>query len=474
MYAIILCGGSGSRLWPLSRSNYPKQFLKLEEGDLSLLQSTFTRVSHIVPRDRVFFVTHEDHYWNVVNQVAELYPTIDRSHIIKEPMRKNTMPATILGMLGARAVYGPTIDTEPCIVTPADHAFLAPQEFTTVARYALAEIENKIGLIGVTPTHAHTGYGYVHKGPVWKNGVHTVSTFREKPNAEVAQELYESGEWVWNSGIYLMTAATLQEELAHHAPEYTALMESTLEEATLLYKDLPARSIDHAISEHSEHMVVFEGAHMQWSDIGSFDTVHERGNKQGIVGPVRHIGIDSRNITVVGTRKRLVATIGLDDIIIVENNDTTLVCKAGESEKVKQLVESLQENDYSEVDDQVLVHRPWGSYEILIDEPQYKVKRITVLPGAKLSLQSHQHRAEHWVVVSGLANVRNGDTTYLVGQNEGVYVEKGNMHQLGNAGNVPLEIIEVQTGSYLGEDDITRYEDDYARVETVTLSESIT
>lgn len=460
MYALILCGGSGSRLWPLSRNNYPKQFLSLGLGDTSLLQQTFTRLALVVPQERIFFVTHGDQYWHVFNQIREIYPELREDQIVSEPARRNTGAALTLGIHHAQQTNPTIADTDMCIVAPSDHHIEHVDVFTALLREAVAGTADNVAIIGTKPTKPNTGFGYFRRDKKRSDGSYTVSAFHEKPNYEAATQYVASGEWVWNTGIYLVSKATLERELTQHAPGLLAL--TTCDDVAATYKNLPDLAIDHAVSEKTDKLVAYDGSQLGWSDIGAFDAV-----PQGITAkPVEHIGIDSSNVSVFGSDEHLVATIGISDITVVKSRDSTLICKKGESEKVKALVEELKKQHHKTVEDELLVHRPWGKYEVLVDSPLYKVKRITVLPGAKLSLQSHTHRSEHWVVVKGTASIVNGSRSYVVHKNESVFIPKNGLHQLGNMGTEPLEIIEVQTGNYLGEDDITRYADDYKRATT--------
>jgi mannose-1-phosphate guanylyltransferase / mannose-6-phosphate isomerase len=457
MYALILCGGSGSRLWPLSRNNYPKQFLSLGLNDTSLLQQTFTRLAWVIPHDRIFFVTHGDQYWHVFNQIREVYPAVAARQIVTEPARRNTAAALTLGIAHAQKVHPGISDTDICVVAPSDHHIDHADEFINVLRQALNGTSDRVAIIGTMPTKPSTGFGYFRRNSKRHDGSYTVDRFHEKPNIETATAYVASNDWVWNTGIYLLSRATLERELALHAPHLLAL--TTTDDVAATYAALPDLAIDHAVSEKTESLVAYDGSALGWSDIGSFDAVDHRSADT----PVEHIGIDSTNVRVFGTNEHLIATIGIDDVTVVKSRDSTLICKNGDSEKVKHLVEELKARHHKTIEDELLVHRPWGMYEVLVDSPLYKVKRITVLPGAKLSLQSHKHRSEHWVVVKGSASIVNGSRSYIIHKNESVFIPKNGLHQLGNAGNEPLEIIEVQTGQYLGEDDITRYADDYQR-----------
>ncbi|MDD5463780.1 MAG: mannose-1-phosphate guanylyltransferase/mannose-6-phosphate isomerase [Candidatus Moranbacteria bacterium] len=484
MYSIILCGGSGTRLWPLSRKNFPKQFLKLY-SDYSLLQETFLRMKDVVSQENIYFVTNDENYYNVLNQIKEIYADFSESQILREPKSLNTMPAITLAVKYLQEKIG--IDEEaPIIMVPADHYIGNKQEYVKVAKNALAEIGDNIGTIGIRPTKAHTGLGYIEKGErglmgeKGKNGeegnenkengkvgkennCYKVASFKEKPDEKTAQEFFVSGAYLWNAGMYIFNAKTFSQETKKHSPEIFSLFEKDYDAFLKDFQLLPAIAIDYAISEKSDKMVTFEGD-FDWSDVGSFDVLAEILGKKKEDNP-RHVSVGSKNIFSLSTNNdKLIVVSGLEDVIVIENNDSILVQKMGDSnDGVKKVVEYLKEKNYQELSDEIIGYRPWGKYEVLIDEDNHKVKKITVYPGASLSLQSHEHRSEHWVVVIGTAKVVNGENLLTLHENESTYIPAKAKHQLANPGKVNLEIIEVQTGDYLGENDITRYEDAYGR-----------
>lgn len=459
MYSIILCGGSGTRLWPLSRKNFPKQFLKLY-SDKSLLQETFLRMKEVVPETNIYFVTNGDNYYNVLNQIREIYADFSERQIIKEPESRNTMPAITLAAAYLRDEIK-IDDLAPIIMNPADHYIGNQTAYVKIAKAALSTIGDNLGTIGIKPTMAHTGLGYIKKGEQMEN-YYKVEGFKEKPDEKTAQEFFESGEYLWNAGMYLFNVKTFSEETQKHAPETYALLEKGYEEFLKNFESLPAVAIDVAISEKSDRMVTFEGD-FDWSDIGSFDVLAEILNRKKDENP-KHVSIDSKNVFVHSANDGLIVTSGLENVIVIENNDSILVQKMGESnDGVKKVVEYLKEKNYPELSDNVIGYRPWGKYEVLVDEDNHKVKKITVYPGAKLSLQSHNKRAEHWVVVKGTAEIVHGEDLLTLEENESTFIPVGTKHRLGNPGKTDLEIIEVQTGNYLEEDDIVRYEDVYQR-----------
>lgn len=456
MYSLILCGGSGTRLWPLSRKNFPKQFLKLY-SDKTLLQETFLRMRRIMPAANIFLVTNQDNYFNVFNQIRDIESEFTASQVLIEPLSLNTAPAIALAVkhLVEEAKADPA---SPLVVLPADHYIGNVEAYTKLIEQAAAEVGENIGTIGITPTKPETGYGYIRKGERVGN-YSKVSEFKEKPDRATAEKYLASGEYVWNSGMYIFTLKSFVRELARHAPAIHALYAEPLQKFLAEFKALPSISIDYAISEKSDQVVTFEGD-FGWNDIGSFDSLAEINGQD--TNP-RHLNIDSKNIYVHTDSNRLVATLGVSDLNIIETTDSILVQKRGRAEDVKKIVDHLKAGAYGEVEHNLIVHRPWGKYEVLMDEPRLKVKRITVYPGAKLSLQSHQQRAEHWVVVKGTAKVTNGERETTVLENESTYIPKTAKHRLENPGQINLEIVEVQIGDYLEEDDIVRYDDEYKR-----------
>lgn len=458
MHAVILCGGSGTRLWPLSRKSFPKQFLNLY-SDKSLVQETYLRVRALMPKEHIFFVTNNENLFNVYNQIRDIEPEYAREQILIEPASLNTAPAIALAMKHLMEKRGIAVQ-EPVVFLPADHYIGNKETFLGVLEAASTKVADAIGTIGIHPVRPDTGYGYIKKGEQG-DGFSRVVEFKEKPDAETAKTYVDSGEYVWNSGMYIFNTRTFFEELAKHSPEIAAAASESMGDFLEKFATLPSLSIDYAVSEKSDKVVVFEGD-FEWSDIGSFDSLAEISEKHESI-ETRHIEVDSKNVFVHSTSNRLVTTLGVEDLIVIENNDSILIQKRGKSEDVKKVVERLKADGAKELDHQLMGYRPWGKYEVLLDSPTHKVKKISVYPGAKLSLQSHFHRAEHWVVVKGTAKIVNGETETFLSESESTYVPKTHKHRLENPGKEMLEIIEVQTGSYLEEDDIVRYDDVYSR-----------
>lgn len=456
MYSVILCGGSGTRLWPLSRKSFPKQFLNLY-SDKSLLQETYSRMREIMPKEHIFFITNKENFYNVLNQTKEVEKDYLREQILIEPASLNTAPAMTYAMKHLAEQVKVPLDT-PVIFLPADHYIGNKEAYLTLVKKAMAEVNGYVGTIGITPTKPETGYGYIQKGEKL-DGFFKVQEFKEKPDQETAEKYLSSGKYVWNSGMYIFNIKTFIQELRVHSPEIYSLMTQSLEKFISEFKTLPSISIDYAISEKSNNVITFEG-NFGWNDIGSFDSLAELSLKDK--NP-NHVNFDSKNVFVLSEAGKFVATIGVEDINIIETADSILVQKRGKAEDVKKVVEYLKEHNIKELDHNLIGYRPWGKYEVLIDEPNHKVKKITVYPGASLSLQSHERRAEHWIVVKGTAKIVNGENLLTLHENESTYISARSKHQLSNHEKENLEIIEVQTGDYFEEDDITRYEDSYGR-----------
>lgn len=458
MYAIILCGGSGTRLWPLSRKNYPKQFLNLY-SDFSLLQETFLRACKIMPPQNIFLVTNKDNYFNVLNQVRVVFPKIKEKQIITEPASINTAPAIVLAVKYLTEKIKIKKDV-PIINFHSDHYISNQSAFVKTIKSALKQIGTSIGTIGIKPTAPEIAYGYIKKGKKC-GGYFMVNKFKEKPDFETAQKYFASKKYLWNSGIYLFTAETLAKELEKHAPGIYHYFIGKYSDFLTNFTKLPSIAIDTAISEKTKNMIVFE-SDFGWSDVGSFDglaSISPQTNKE----QSRHIFIDSKNIFAHSSAGRLIATLGVSDLAIIENNDCILIHKRGRGDDVKKIVQHLKENRYKELDHNIISHRPWGKYEILVDDKNHKVKKITVFPKASLSLQSHKRRAEHWIVVKGTAKIIKGNKEMELRENESIYIPAGVKHRLSNRQKTNLDIIEVQTGDYFEEDDITRYDDVYKR-----------
>lgn len=459
MYGVVLCGGSGTRLWPLSRKNFPKQFLNLY-GDKSLVQATYLRLRQLMSEQQIFFVTNRDNLFNVINQVREIAPGFSEDQVIVEPESRNTAPAIACAV----KYLTDRVDADkesPIFFLPADHYIADEAGFVESLKKVAENIDSHVATIGIVPKRPETGYGYIKKGQA-STSYWRVAEFKEKPTRTVAEEYLRTGQYLWNSGMYAFTIQAFLHEAKLHAPEIFRALQKDWKGFIDDFGNLPNISIDYAIAEKSDNIIVFAGD-FGWSDIGSFDSLAEISIQRGTNNP-RHIGIQSKNVFVHSTNNVLVTTIGMEDVIIVENNDGILIQKMGMGESVKDLVVCLREKGIKELEHQLLVHRPWGKYEVLIDTPTYKVKKITVYPGARLSLQSHFHRSEHWIVVRGIAKVQRDNDELCLRENESVDIPSMSKHRMENPGKFNLEMIEVQTGNYLDEDDIIRYDDQYKRI----------
>jgi len=457
MYSVILCGGSGTRLWPLSRKNFSKQFLSLY-SDKSLLQETYLRMREIMPRENIFFVSNDNGFFNVFNQIKEIDKEFSKEQILVEPTSLNTAPAMAYAV--KHLVEEVKIDPDaPILFLPSDHYIGDKEAYLNLVKRAAQMVDGYIGTIGITPQKPETGYGYIRKGEK-KKGFFNVLEFKEKPDKETALRYLASEEYVWNSGMYLLSAETFQREVKEHSPEIYFMMEQPKDVFREKFFSLPSISFDYAVSEKSNRVIVFEGE-FGWSDIGSFDSLAELSAKNGKYP--RQANFSAHNIFVHSDTGKFVAVVGVDDINVIETADSILIQKRGRGEDVKKITEYLKEKNLKELEHNLLVHRPWGKYEVLIDNPLHKAKKITVYPGEKLSLQAHYHRAEHWIVVRGIAKVTLGEEEIYLRENESTFIPALTKHRLENPGKINLEMIEVQTGNYMEEDDIIRYEDIYNR-----------
>ena len=473
---VILSGGSGSRLWPLSRALRPKQFLGLTD-ELTLFQLTLERLRGLVDPLQPIVVANDDHRFLVAEQCLE--HGVKPSALILEPIARNTAPAIAVAALAAKAHAGAQNADPVLLVLPSDHVFKNNQAFQQAVRVGeQAALAGAMVTFGIVPTAPETGYGYV-KASATQAAAHVtpgsqaVEAFVEKPDLETAKKYLASGNYFWNSGMFMFRASTYLAELKSHNPAMYAACEQAL---ALAKKDLdfvrldkdtlaqsPSDSIDYAVMEKTKKAVVVP-LDAGWSDVGAWSAVWEvlpqDANGNAVRGDVMVEG--SKNC-YVHADYRLVSLLGVENVVVIETSDAVLVAHKDKAQDVKKLVDRLKAEGRSEVQMHREVFRPWGSYDSVDNGHRYQVKRITVKPGAKLSLQMHHHRAEHWVVVSGTAKVRLGDKDVLLSENQSIYIPIGEVHSLENPGKVNLELIEVQSGSYLGEDDIVRLEDKYGR-----------
>lgn len=456
MQVVILCGGSGTRLWPVSRSLYPKQFVKLF-GEQSLFQKTILRNSQLA--DNFIVVINQDQYFMGLDQADETGVSAKRKFIL-EPAGRNTAPAIAMAALSV----GPE---EVLLIVPSDHLIEKETEYAAVVRKAEALAKDgKLVTFGIKPGYAETGYGYIEAAGL------EVKSFKEKPDQKTAESYVSAGNYFWNSGMFCMKAGVFLEELKAFAPD---IYEQSLRAYTNARSDMAIRvnledmkairseSIDYAVMEKSKKVNVVP-ADIGWSDLGSFDSLYETLPKDSegntTASNVYHIG--SKNNLVIGG-KRVISTIDVQNLMIVDTSDALLIAQKGSTQKVKEILGMVKKNHAEMAEVHTTAHRPWGTYTILEENDGYKVKQITVRPGAKLSYQYHHHRSEHWIVVRGIATITIDDKTFDLKANESTYIPKEARHRLANLQKEELVLIEAQVGHYLGEDDIVRLQDDYKR-----------
>ena len=468
IFPIVMAGGSGTRLWPLSRKNFPKQFLKLQ-GERSLLQQTMSRVN-LLPHQQTIIVSNQDHYFLCQEQLGSLNEKIN---YLLEPCARNTAPAMAVA---AFYLQHHANSDALMLVLPSDHFFGDEKAWCADMRRGLktAFEEDAIVTFGIKPRGPKTGYGYIEAGEAHRNDTFQVANFREKPDEKTAQAFIDSGQFYWNSGMFACKASVYLAELeslapdiydackrafsnGHHANDFLRLDEHAL-------SNCRSESVDYAVMEKTQKALVLP-IDVAWSDLGCWTAVLEANqvdeNGNALSG---HVMTKDSKDCLISSDHALVTTLGIENQIIVATQDAVLVADKKYSQQVKDIVNNLGEHHRQLADDHLKMSRPWGYYEVLAEGETFKVKRLMVKPGATLSLQRHQHRAEHWVVVSGVASIVNDDKTLCLKANQSTYIPKKTLHRLANKADTPLFVIEVQSGDYLGEDDIERFDDAYHRV----------
>ncbi len=485
LHPVILAGGSGTRMWPLSRELYPKQFLPLL-SERSILQETLLRFDGVEGVQPPVIVCNEEHRFLVAEHARQLGKRT--SSILLEPKGRNTAPALTLAALSLAASNGS--DDPVMLVTPADHVIGNVQEFQSAIRKGAALAQDGcLVTFGIIPTAPETGYGYIKRGQGYPshsgNGTgrpaYAIESFVEKPDKATAQEMLKSEDYLWNSGIFMMRASVWLDEIKTHRPDIAEACRAAhlagradgdfYRPDRELFLKCPSDSIDYAVMERaagrngsSLHVGVVLPLDAGWSDLGAWSSVWEEGAKDASGNVVQgDVYAHSMRDSLLIASSRLLAAVGLEDVIVIETADAVLVAHKDRVQDVKALVSQLKADGRVEQENHRRVHRPWGTYEVVDVGPRFQVKRLTVNPGAALSLQMHHHRAEHWVVVKGTAKVTRGEESFLLTEDQSTYVSVGMKHRLENPGTIPLELIEVQSGSYLGEDDIVRFEDRYNR-----------
>ncbi len=464
VHAVILAGGSGSRLWPLSRQHLPKQFLTLE-GAASLLQTTINRLAPVITAKDVLIITQETH------AKGEAYHALLPYQSLFEPSGRNTAPAIALA-----AAYLMAKGNDPVmVVLPADHIIKDEVRFRAHLNNAIKAAEGgRLLTFGIQPTRPDTGFGYIKANPGKVADVFDVERFTEKPDLATAERFLKEGDYYWNSGMFVWKASVILEEIRLYLPEVYRVVQQILADSTALggfqqavekhFTAMPSISIDYGVLEKSSRVSLIP-CDIGWNDVGSWQAVHEISAKDAdgnaLQGNVIALGCKN---SLIRAEKRLVAAIGVEDVCVVETADAVLISKNDQTQRVRDVVDELHRRGATEHVYHTKINRPWGNFTVLEEDPEgFKIKRIEVAPGARLSLQSHRRRSEHWVVVSGTATVTNGDEVITVHKNQSTYIPIGAKHRLENRGSEPLHIVEIQVGEYLGEDDIQRYEDHYGR-----------
>jgi mannose-1-phosphate guanylyltransferase/mannose-6-phosphate isomerase len=487
---VILCGGSGTRLWPLSRSGFPKQFLVLsgDGSNQSLFQQAITRIHSVASQNvslgKTIIVTNEEHRFLALDQLRELSST---SHtltatLLLEPSGRNTAPAITLAALYAQDLVASTHEDPILVVTPADQTVTNNAAFTKALASSIAIAkEGAIAILGITPNAPETGYGYIKVQGSSKDGGLVVERFVEKPNEATAKQYLAEGGYYWNGGMFVLKASVWLAALKEYRPDIFAATQSAWQAKTTdtsgeaefirpekeLFNAISSESIDYAVIEKcpgSKYPIKMVELDAGWNDLGAWDAIWQVGKQDpdGNVISGDALLTNSKN-SLVHASSRLVSVVGVENLVIVETADAVLVADRFNSQDVKNIVMQLEAQGREEKNLHRKVARPWGWYDSVDEGERFKVKRIQVKPGASLSLQMHHHRAEHWIVVKGVAEITNGDQVITLEENQSTYIPQGQTHRLANRGTEPLEIIEVQSGSYLGEDDIVRFEDIYGR-----------
>ena len=455
MKIVILAGGGGSRLFPLSRKSYPKQFLKLED-DSSLLAHTVQRFMSFVSAEDIIVITNQKYLYHVQNELSEC--NAEAAHILLEPVARNTAPAIALSAEFCRSQLDCSND-EILLVAAADHVIRPLNMFQRCVQEAGQVAQaGKLVTFGIPAIKPETGYGYIETGDNFGNAMQVIS-FKEKPDLVTAEKYVSAGNYYWNSGMFAFSIGTIRRELAVCQPDIAQKMDSGFEHMLENFADMPEISIDYAVVEQSRNVCMVELS-CYWNDIGSWDAMYDilpkDDNGNAVKGDV--LALDCKNSLIMG-RDRLIAGIGFDDLLLVETDDVIVVTKKGESQKVKNVVEKLKAMKRKEAVEHTTIFHAWGTSSIIGQGKGYRMKKVRVMPGRKMSLQMHYHRTEHWVVLRGTAEVIRGNEHMYIHEEESAFIPQTVKHQLSNPGKIPLELIEIQNGAYISEDDIVRFEE---------------
>ncbi len=457
-----MAGGKGTRLWPMSRYSFPKQFLSLTDN-YSFLQKTVLRFLKITKHKDILIITNQDYLHIVNSQLNEICPNT-QFNVLCEPCSRNTGPAICLSVKYMEEKMSLSLD-DSFIVASSDHLIEPEDEFLKlIDSYENSEKNNNVVIFGATPKFPETGYGYINVDMNSKKGFYfDVISFEEKPSFENANEYLQAGNYLWNCGIFIFKVGVFWDLMKKFNSEIYENFSGNFNDSLEKFRTNPEISIDYCLLEKTEQIKAI-AMNLNWSDVGSWDSVYDclkkDENNNVLIGNV--VNIETNNCLVFA-KKKLVSTIGLSDLIVVETDDALLISKKGISQGVKKLVELLNHKKTKEAEEHLVSFRPWGSFNVLEEDSRYKIKKIVVQPGQRLSLQLHYHRSEHWIVVKGTAKITVGSKETLIHENESIYIPKSECHRMENPGKVPLEIIEVQVGEYVGEDDIVRFQDDYSR-----------
>ena len=462
LYTIILAGGNGTRLWPLSREELPKQFLNLTNHS-TLLQNTVTRTLEFTNPEKLFVVAGEKWHALVQHQIIQVR-NFNHNFLIQEPCGRNTCPAIALGISYLQSKQNAK-DDDLVLICPSDQIISNLDAFSSAIDKALQTAkEGYISTFGIVPTGPETGFGYLNATGKNENGFCKLKGFVEKPDLETAIRYYEEGNYYWNSGMFLFRIGDIMEAITKHIPEIGESAEKGYDFFLGRFAELPSISLDYAVMEklHNTAMIPLNAG---WSDVGSWDAVYDISEKEPSGNAIHGDAIlkESSN-NLMFSRERLLVGIDLKNMLVVDTPDALFVAPKGSSQKIRDVVKDLKASGRKEATEAPESARPWGTYKVLADENRYKIKKLTIDPGKRLSLQYHHHRSEHWVVVKGTAKVTLDDKDVFIHEGESIFVPKNSYHRLANPGKINLELIEVQNGEYLGEDDIVRIEDDYKRI----------